>query len=199
MSTQVGTLEDLLRPLAEVKCPCALVPIVTMACIPCLDVFDGEGLSTHEKCRACHGTGLDEHFAALRERCIYLELWCSHCGKQHIDKGDLALDPHKSHLCNYCSRLFVPEEGPRSVGIAPGRSRTETYRLDPSLGAMDACAEAYLGAEYTGLSVGWCQRDDGYETHYYTSDKEYPWAWGSTREESRAKALVATVGTESPS
>lgn len=31
---------------------------------------------------------------------------CSSCGKPHLDKGEYAIKPHKTHLCEYCGSEF---------------------------------------------------------------------------------------------
>jgi hypothetical protein len=56
---------------------------------------------------------------------VSMELWCPKCGLQHVDEGEFAIRPHKTHLCvDYgkrkgCGNLWRPYEYP-TVGVLPG-------------------------------------------------------------------------------
>lgn len=41
---------------------------------------------------------------------------CPDCGKQHVDEGEWATEPHKTHLCSRCKHLFRPMNVP-TVGV----------------------------------------------------------------------------------
>lgn len=43
-------------------------------------------------------------------------LWCPVCGTQHVDRGEWARTPHKSHLCCECQAVWRPADVP-TVGI----------------------------------------------------------------------------------
>lgn len=42
------------------------------------------------------------------ERPIPVRTWCPDCGFQHIDEGEWATRPHKTHLCGNCGREWRP-------------------------------------------------------------------------------------------
>jgi len=144
MPTQTD-LEVLLRPYAEHPCPhVALRRIVPHDGISC---WCGATANWHESEEATiarlHPTGLNPRFDALRDLVIYTQLSCAHCGTPHQDVGDLATDPHKTHLCGKCHRLFPSPEGyARSVGIATGRATVRTYVLRTDLGSIVQAAAA---------------------------------------------------------
>lgn len=45
-----------------------------------------------------------------------MKLCCPKCGKRHIDKGEWATKPHRTHMCQYCLFLWMPEEF-NTVGV----------------------------------------------------------------------------------
>jgi hypothetical protein len=42
------------------------------------------------------------------------EIWCTHCGGRHFDRGEWRQKLHHKHRCEYCKKLF---EGPEAVGV----------------------------------------------------------------------------------
>ena len=47
---------------------------------------------------------------------IPLRLSCPACGIWHIDEGDLATTPHRTHACQHCGALWAPAVVP-TVGV----------------------------------------------------------------------------------
>jgi hypothetical protein len=47
---------------------------------------------------------------------ISLRLSCPACGVWHIDEGDLATTPHRTHACQHCGALWAPAVVP-TVGV----------------------------------------------------------------------------------
>lgn len=37
-----------------------------------------------------------------------MRLTCESCGKLHIDVGDFATKPHKTHQCEHCGAVWQP-------------------------------------------------------------------------------------------
>ena len=50
---------------------------------------------------------------------VPLRMCCPWCGAQHLDEGEWATRPHKTHLCLCCWRTFRPREY-ATVGVADG-------------------------------------------------------------------------------
>lgn len=48
-----------------------------------------------------------------------LVLLCPSCGRQHIDEGDLAIEPHADHVCLHCGHEWRPREH-ATVGVPLG-------------------------------------------------------------------------------
>jgi hypothetical protein len=64
-----------------------------------------------EEIRGCGP--LDPHelarFLAQREaRPIPMRLECPGCGELHIDEGEPATTPHRTHACQFCGVLWAP-------------------------------------------------------------------------------------------
>lgn len=49
---------------------------------------------------------------------IPLILHCPKCEHQHVDEGEWATKPHKTHLCAFCKHEWRPSDEP-TVGVAP--------------------------------------------------------------------------------
>lgn len=47
---------------------------------------------------------------------VVMLLWCPGCGKRHIDKGKLAIQPHHTHACQHCGLVWRPALVP-TVGV----------------------------------------------------------------------------------
>jgi len=47
---------------------------------------------------------------------VRMILKCPACGEQHIDKGEWATKPHRTHLCEKCNHEWRPFEFP-TVGV----------------------------------------------------------------------------------
>ena len=60
------------------------------------------------------------------------------------------------------------------------------------LAAMEAADRPY-----SGMGFGFCRRDDGFESHFFTDDFSGPWAWGKTLGVS-AQAALAALKREDP-
>lgn len=48
-----------------------------------------------------------------------LVLLCTACYRQHIDEGDLSVDPHTDHVCLYCGHEWRPRKH-ATVGVPLG-------------------------------------------------------------------------------
>ena len=48
---------------------------------------------------------------------IPMVLACPTCHERHVDEGEWATRPHKTHLCSRCGALFRPANVP-TVGVA---------------------------------------------------------------------------------
>lgn len=44
-------------------------------------------------------------------------LYCPKCSREHVDLGEWAGRPHRTHLCANCGEKWAPEIGTRTVGI----------------------------------------------------------------------------------
>ncbi len=61
----------------------------------------------------------DSEIASLVERVkapIPMLLWCPSCGERHLDEGELATTPHRTHACQSCGVLWAPAVVP-TVGV----------------------------------------------------------------------------------
>ncbi len=86
----------------------------------------------------------DPKFEALREWVRWGHLNCTFCSSEHVDSGELANVPHKTHLCKACGKRFPSTEGyVRSVGIRHDVDPYDTYNLLTDAGALDAVVFAH--------------------------------------------------------
>jgi hypothetical protein len=68
-----------------------------------------------------------------------LVLLCPACGRQHIDEGDLAVDPHVEHVCLDCGNVWRPREH-ATVGVPVG-TLSGSWLFDVSVVHGDAVEE----------------------------------------------------------
>lgn len=67
----------------------------------------------------------------LRDAGIPTLLFCPYCGQQHVDAGEWATKPHRTHLCLHCHKTWRPYEV-ATYGMA--------YTLAPKKGS-DLCTK----------------------------------------------------------
>ena len=60
----------------------------------------------------------------LRNAGVPCELFCPSCDLQHLDEGEWATRPHRTHQCQFCSHLWRPFD----VATYGVLSRKETQR-----------------------------------------------------------------------
>ena len=135
--------------------------------VTCPNLDDDRYANDH--CPLCDETGTipnDQRarlLAAFGERCDWIAgLACEHCGESHIDPGELANDPHKTHLCGKCGRLFGPvllDGKPiRSVGIRDAADARSVVRPLAALSVLDGpgLTQARVGlARSVAEIMGW--------------------------------------------
>ena len=57
-----------------------------------------------------------------------LILYCPSCNTQHIDEGEWATKPHKTHECQSCGQLFRPDDKP-TVGISSSKQESSDEQV----------------------------------------------------------------------
>lgn len=81
----------------------------------------GEGLFDRDHVRLECGHETDSN-AQYRARCtecappVPMQLLCPRCGAIHLDEGEWATRPHKTHQCQSCKHEWRPFEYP-TVGV----------------------------------------------------------------------------------
>jgi hypothetical protein len=78
---------------------------------------DGPAITYFERCPGC-GWSIWTRLAGDGRRCcrcrhewqkpIPKSIECPHCGALHVDEGEWAVKPHKTHLCLSCTKTFTP-------------------------------------------------------------------------------------------
>lgn len=92
---------------------------------------------------------------------VPLLLWCPACHERHVDEGELATRPHRTHACQGCGFLWAPAVVPTvgvrflpgcrgEVAAAPVVARTELAADSWFAEALSDLAQAV--AERTGLA-----------------------------------------------
>lgn len=97
--THLGDLLDVEAPLED----------LVRACIAPRDA-----LATNEQVQALVEPEIDRTKAQSEP--IPLLLTCPHCATRHIDKGEYATKPHRTHACQHCGCLWRPANVP-TVGV----------------------------------------------------------------------------------
>lgn len=91
---------------------------------------------------------------------IPMILACSTCGAPHVDVGEWATCPHRTHLCDKCGAMFRPATV-HTVGVASLPDETveqaELNVMPPSMMARRFAATLRRG-ETTGTDpAGWAE------------------------------------------
>lgn len=87
-----------------------------------------------------------------------VELFCPQCGEQHIDEGEWATRPHKTHLCLFCKHEWRvsarPTVGVRRIAALPQPITAETVRrvLDAMGGLIGSGAKTDDWLDYEAIA-----------------------------------------------
>jgi hypothetical protein len=82
-----------------------------------------------------------------------LALWCPKCGARHLDEGEWATRPHRTHLCLACGETWRPSER-ATVGVGPSvtEAADALAAVVDRVYAADALQE-WWGVEGDGLKA----------------------------------------------
>lgn len=131
-----------------------------------------QALAEAQKQAAMSGRAL----AAVTDRAaepIAMHLWCPSCGTQHLDVGEFATRPHKTHTCQSCGFCWMPCLQPTcGVQFLPGTknptARTwtrEDFIMNPcptcDAKPNEECARYRAGRDCGPMTTG----DHGPEWH----------------------------------
>ena len=102
-----------------------------------INSFTLEGDPSDEEILARHELEGAEHYLVLRPEfkvttSYSMILACPACHRRHVDEGDYAFEPHRSHACQYCGTIWRPALVP-TVGVAflPGCAPEDAEFVPP--------------------------------------------------------------------
>lgn len=73
---------------------------------------------------------------------VPVSICCPECGAQHLDEGEWATRPHKTHRCQSCGHEWRPFPYP-TVGIAPSQPKGEVEAAVAVVGFLKRINEAH--------------------------------------------------------